>query len=149
MSRSLVVPLGFLALLAGPLAAQRSVADSSPFRALDLPAPNAYRTGDGRPGPSYWQQRADYRITARLDPSANTLAGEETIRYTNNAPTALPYLWLHLEQNMCAPGSITNQLDQPPLVFLGSVFDFSCKGFDGGLTLTRVRSGGRDLAHTV
>ncbi|MGI8546058.1 MAG: hypothetical protein ACR2M1_01800, partial [Gemmatimonadaceae bacterium] len=37
-----------------------SVADSSPFRPLDLPTPNNYRTGSGRPGPGYWQQRVDY-----------------------------------------------------------------------------------------
>ena len=44
-----------------------SVTDSSPFRPLDLPAPNDQRTGAGRPGPRYWQQRVDYRITATLD----------------------------------------------------------------------------------
>ena len=107
------------------------------------------RTGDGRPGPQYWQQRADYSIQAALDPSSNLLTGAETIHYTNHSPTSLPYLWLQLEQNMCAPGSVTNQLDQPPLVFLGSEFDFSCKGFSGGLSLTRLRSGGQDLAHTI
>lgn len=133
-----------LLALAFPLAAQ--VADSSPFRALDLPAPNPYRGGDGRPGPTYWQQRADYRIEATLDPEQNLLQGRETIHYTNHAPVALPYLWLHLEQNMCAPGSVTNQLDQPPLVFLGSTFDFSCKGFRGGITLEQVRVNGKDLA---
>ena len=31
----------------------------------------------------------------------------------------LPYLWLFVEQNLCEPNSITNQLNQPPLVFLG------------------------------
>ena len=31
--------------------------DYSPFRPLDLPPPNSYRDGAGRPGPRYWQQR--------------------------------------------------------------------------------------------
>src|SRR5258706_12649252 len=82
--------------------------------------------------PKYWQQRADYKIAATLDPARNELRGRETIHYTNHSPDALPYLWLFVEQNLCAPNSITNQLNQPPLVFLGSTFDFSCQGFNGG-----------------
>ncbi|HEX2780891.1 MAG TPA: M1 family metallopeptidase [Gemmatimonadaceae bacterium] len=130
-------------------AAAASVADSSPFRALELPAPNVYRTGSGRPGPRYWQQRVDYRIDASLDPERNEIRGRETIHYVNRSPEALPYLWLFVEQNICAPSSITNQLNQPPLVFLGSAFDFSCGGFAGGLTLDSVRAAGRDAEHTV
>ena len=125
------------------------VIDTSPFRALDLPSPNEYRTGSGGPGPHYWQQRADYRIVATLDPTRNEVRGRETIHYTNHAPEALPYLWLYLEQNICAPNSITNSLNQPPLVFLGSSFDFSCKGFNGGVTLDSVRVAGRNARPEV
>ncbi|MGI8509825.1 MAG: M1 family peptidase, partial [Gemmatimonadaceae bacterium] len=77
-----------------------SVADSSPFRPLDLPTPNNYRTGSGRPGPGYWQQRVHYNIGATLDPARNELHGSETIHYANHAPEALPYLWLFIEQNI-------------------------------------------------
>lgn len=94
-----------------------SVVDSSPFRPLPLPSPNEQRNGAGRPGPRYWQQRADYRITATLDSARNELHGRETIHYVNNSPDALPYLWLQVEQNICAPTSITSILNQPPLVF--------------------------------
>lgn len=137
--------------LAGAAEAQR--ADSSaadlPFRPLALPAPNEMRTGAGRPGRAYWQQRVDYRIEATLDPSRKELRGRETIHYVNRSPDTLPYLWIFLEQNICAPGSVTTQLDQPPLVFLGSTFDFSCKGFQGGLTLEHVRVGLRPVVTTV
>src|SRR5258708_21375433 len=94
-----------LILLAGSLAAQStgSVADSSPFRPLNLPTPNVYRAGSGRPGPRYWQQKVDYRIRAALDPARNQLRGRETIHYANNSPDTLPYLWLFLEQNLCRP----------------------------------------------
>ncbi|MFL5462037.1 MAG: hypothetical protein ACJ8AY_15225, partial [Gemmatimonadales bacterium] len=34
----------------------------SPFRRLELPAPNRLRTGAGAPGEDYWQQRVDYVI---------------------------------------------------------------------------------------
>jgi hypothetical protein len=116
-----------------------AVADRSPFRPLSHPAPKLVRGGAGRPGPRYWQQRADYRIDARLDPGQNEVRGSETIHYVNNSPDSLPYLWMFVEQNLCAPNSITNVLHQPPLVFLGSAFDFSCQGFTGGLTLDYVR----------
>jgi hypothetical protein len=120
-------------------AAQAAVTDSSPFRHLDLPTANEYRTGSGRPGPRYWQQRADYRIKATLDPVKNEVRGSETLHYVNHSPGVLPYLWLFVEQNLCDPRSITNVLNQPPLVFLGSAFDFSCQGFSGGLTLEYIR----------
>ncbi len=134
-----------------PLAAQGrwdAVADSSPFRPLDLPTPTAVRTASGRPGPGYWQQRADYRIRATLDPATHRISGTGTIHYVNHSPDPLPYLWLHVEQNICAPGSVTSQLDQPPLVFLGSAFDFSCQGFVGAPTLTSLAIGGREVVRT-
>ncbi len=141
--------------LAGSALAQ-TTADSarpdgrlSPFSALPLPAPNRLRTASGRPGVEYWQQRVDYRINATLDPATHQLRGSETIRYTNNSPDRLSYLWLFLEQNICSRSGITEKLDQPPLVFLGSTFDFSCKGFDGGVTLERVSVEGKELRPTI
>src|ERR1051325_9638583 len=125
-----------------------SVADSSHFRALDLPSPNEYRTGSGRPGPRYWQQRVDYRITATLDPSKNELRGRETIHYVNKSPDSLPYLWMFVEQTICEPASVTNVLNQPPLVFLGSAFDFSCQGFDSAPRMESLKIGGRDVRRT-
>ena len=130
-------------------ASAAAVADTSQFHALDLPAPNAYRSASGRPGPSYWQQRADYLIRATLDPAKNEIRGREVIHYTNNSPDRLPYVWIYLEQNICAPGSVTNLLNQPPLVFLGSSFDFSCQGFNGGLTLDAGRVNNTDTRGEV
>jgi peptidase M1-like protein len=150
MSRRFPGLTALLIALAGPLAAQApDSATVSPFRPLALPAPNDVRTGSGRPGHAYWQQRVDYRIRATLDPERHELRGQETIHYLNRSPDRLPYLWLFLDQNICAPGSVTNQLDQPPLVFLGSIFDFSCKGFAGGLTLDHVRIGLRTVPAVI
>jgi hypothetical protein len=71
------------------------------FAPLTLPeAVNRYRSGDGSPGPDYWQNRADYRIDARLDPATKTLSGSETITYTNNSPSALASLWVQLDENL-------------------------------------------------
>jgi hypothetical protein len=121
----------------------------SVFRPLSLPAPNQYRTSSGRPGPAYWQQRVDYRIAATLDTVRREIRGRETIHYTNNSPDRLAYLWMFLEQNICSPASVTEKLNQPPLKFLGSTFDFSCKGFRGGITLERVSVAGRALRPQV
>jgi hypothetical protein len=59
----------------------------------------AYRSGSGQPGPDYWQNRADYKISATLKTDENKISGKETITYTNNSPEALNYLWLQLDQN--------------------------------------------------
>src|SRR2546423_531031 len=122
----------------------QQVADSSPFQPLVLPASNEYRSGSGRPGPKYWQQRVDYKINAILDSAKNEIRGRETIHYVNHSPDTLPYLWMFVEQNLCAPNSITNQLNQPPLVFLDVSFDFSCQRFNGGVTLRSFRGSGAD-----
>ena len=148
-SVALAAPLA-VALIARAAAGQStaSVADTSHFRALDLPTPNEYRTGAGRPGPKYWQQRVDYRIAATLDPSKNELRGRETIHYLNRSPDSLPYLWLFVEQNLCEPNSVTNVLNQPPLVFLGTSFDFSCQGFNSAPRLESLTIGGREVKRT-
>jgi hypothetical protein len=124
------------------------VGDSSHFRGLDLPTPNQYRTGSGRPGAKYWQQRVDYTISAELDPAKNELRGRETIHYVNRSPDTLSYLWLFVEQNICEPNSITNQLNQPPLVFLGTSFDFSCQGFNSAPRLETLTIGGVEAKRT-
>ena len=83
-----------------PIPLKPGVSDTSPFRPLELPAPSAYRTGAGTPGPLYWQQRADYTIRASLDTAALSVRGEETIRYTNHSPDTLRYVWMQLDQNV-------------------------------------------------
>ncbi len=70
------------------------------FAPLTLPDPvNAYRSSNGAPGPSYWQNQADYELHAALDVAAKVLSATETITYTNNSPDTLTSLWIHLEQN--------------------------------------------------
>lgn len=71
----------------------------------DLPAPSTYRDASGNPGPRYWQQRADYDIIAVLDTAAGTIEGRVTIRYTNNSPHELQFVWLQLDQNFFRPES--------------------------------------------
>src|SRR2546425_8171860 len=123
-----------------------TVADTSPFRALALPTPTPVRSASGAPGPRYWQQRADYTLEATLDTSTNMLRGRGRIYYVNRSPDPLSFVWVQLDQNLFAPGSITAILNQPPLVFAGGVvFDFGGKGFTGGITIDRFSTAGRPL----
>src|SRR6266487_4535662 len=132
------------------LALQQSVADTSPFRALALPVATGVRSAYGAPWTRYWQQRADYTIHASLDTGAKVLTGTERISYVNRYPEALAFVWVQREQNLFAPGSITSVLNPPPLRFAGgAVFDFTGKGFVGGLTVDRFTAAGRPLATTV
>ncbi len=64
-----------------------------------LPTPNVYRTASGAPGHAYWQNRADYDITAYLDEDKRNLKGSETVTYYNNSPDDLDYIWLQLDEN--------------------------------------------------
>src|SRR5204862_425365 len=116
---------------ASPLPPQ--VGDTSPFRRLALPAPNEVREGSGRPGPRYWQQRADYTIRATLDTATHTIAGSETLRYVNNSPDTLRYLWLQLDQNIYKANSRGAALNPTDARFAG-------RGFEGGYTIDYVRA---------
>src|SRR4051812_1310108 len=66
------------------------------------------RAADGTPGPAYWQNRADYRIDASLDDTAQSIAGNVLITYTNNSPQSLPFVWLQLDQNIYRTDSRSN-----------------------------------------
>ena len=77
-----------------------------------LPTPNEYRTASGAPGAKYWQQRADYDIDVTLDEKNLSVIGTETVTYHNNAPEALNYLWLQLDENQHDPKNEVNYFDE-------------------------------------
>ncbi len=79
------------------------------FRQLDeaLPTPNTWRNAGGMPGHEYWQQKVDYEISAVLDETNRRLTGQESIRYQNNSPDTLSYLWLQLDQNIFRKDSMS------------------------------------------
>ncbi|MDF2176683.1 M1 family metallopeptidase [Aliiglaciecola sp. CAU 1673] len=96
------VALGAVALNASADAIRQTKGDfEDKFRQLDevLPTANIYRNAAGEPGHQYWQQQVDYKIQARLDEDKRRLSAVQQIRYFNNSPDTLRYLWLQLEQN--------------------------------------------------
>lgn len=124
--------LALLVLLAAPAAlAQLPETNADYFAPLDLPTPNAYRTASGRPGPAYWQQQADYAIDVALDPATGLVTGTGTITYTNNSPEALGFLWLQLDQNRFAEGSLGSAITRAGTRFSGTFRD-------GGFTIESV-----------
>ena len=125
------------------------------FRQLDevLPTPNAYRNAAGAPGHEYWQQEASYRIDVHLDEDARRVTGSETITYRNNSPDSLGYLWLQLDQNRFRSDSMDSRTltvaESSRLTFYELRRLQFMRDFEGGVVLTRVASGGRDLDHSV
>ena len=99
------VPLTFCALVAFSMwAFAQESSTYNPHETFDPGFLNqsgtVYRSGSGRPGPAYWQNRADYKITAELNEADSTITADETISYSNNSPDSLPYLWIQLDQNL-------------------------------------------------
>ena len=66
------------------------------------------RSASGQPGPEYWQNRADYELTAKLNEVNNEIIGSGIITYTNNSPDKLSFVWMHLDQNLFKENSRGN-----------------------------------------
>ncbi|MFL5618596.1 MAG: M1 family metallopeptidase, partial [Gemmatimonadaceae bacterium] len=128
---------------ASPITYDRTgVGDTSMFAPLELTAPNVYRAASGAPGPKYWQNRADYDIKASLDTTAKTLAGSLRLRYTNNSPDTLRFIWLQLEQNAFKDKSLNSYI-------FPQESRFGARGFEGGDVIERfdqILAGARRVA---
>jgi hypothetical protein len=107
------------------------VADTGIFSPLPLPTATGVREASGAPGPRYWQQRVDYAIKATLDTAVNRLTGTERIRYTNNSPDTLRFVWMQLDQNLFKPGSVGSLL-------FASESRFGGAGFQGGFEIQSI-----------
>ena len=55
---------------------------------------------------SYFQQRVEYTIEARLDESREVLDGRLRMQYHNNSSADLDTLWFHLHLNAFRPNSM-------------------------------------------
>lgn len=95
----------------------------------------ATRAANGEPGVAYWQNRADYKIAAQLDPTAKKVTGSVVITYKNNSPHVLPYLWLQLDQNLFTNDS-RGQARMP--YGRASRYGDAKSGFNGGYKISSV-----------
>ncbi|MEL7045805.1 MAG: M1 family metallopeptidase, partial [Pseudomonadota bacterium] len=114
MTRNILWPL-VLALFLIPVAhaaiEQTKGSFKDKFRQLDevLPTANSYRTAGGEPGHEYWQQQVDYDIDVRLDEDQRRIEASEHVRYTNNSPDTMRFLWLQLDQNRFRDDSLAER----------------------------------------
>ncbi|MBL4802149.1 MAG: M1 family metallopeptidase [Emcibacter sp.] len=127
------------------------------FRQLSdeiLPTANVYRTASGAPGHKYWQQQADYNIDVTLDDEKQRITGSAKIKYYNNSPDTLRYLWIQLDQNRFAheSGQHNANFASPKKkanyrVLRQKMYE---KTFDGGYVVSAVTdSGGADLKYVI
>jgi hypothetical protein len=118
----------------------------------ELPTPNVYRNAAGAPGHSYYQQKADYKISITLDDDTQRISGEETITYTNNSPDKLSYLWLQLDQNMRAQDSDSKLIDVERMEDFRSIGDIKKKlfEFDGGFKIESItNTSGKGMTYAI
>ena len=121
--------------------AQEKVASNYDAHALFTPlfyanGETITRSATGEPNVGYWQNRADYNITASLNDVSHQVTGSVTITYKNNSPHALPFLWLQLDQNLFNKDS-RGQARMP--VGVRSRYGDAASGFSGGYTITNVK----------
>ncbi len=134
----------FFILLVAPVLWAQS--NQNLFAPMKWPTPNEYRMADGRPGPAYWQQRADYKIKAALDTVESRVTGSETITYTNNSPEPLSHLWLQLDQNLFKEGSRGSyEFDSPRVRWRGAFRN----GGDELSSVVVLQNGKKEQAHFV
>jgi hypothetical protein len=79
----------------------------SKYNYHDTFGPNFYtkngtdsHSASGQPGAKYWQNRADYQLTAVLNEKNNEIIGSEILTYTNNSPDKISFLWMNVDQNL-------------------------------------------------
>jgi hypothetical protein len=93
------------------------------------------RSASGAPGYEYWQNRADYKLTAKLNEKTNEIVGTDIITYTNNSPDKMSFVWLHLDQNLFKDDSRGNAL----IPLGGSRNGARGEVFDGGHKIKSVK----------
>lgn len=93
------------------------------------------RSASGQPGHEYWQNRADYQLTAKLDEDKNEISGTGIITYINNSPDKMNFVWMHIDQNLFKSDSRGNAV----IPVNGSRNGAQGQIFDGGHKIKSVK----------
>jgi hypothetical protein len=122
---------------------ERGASTATPVgaRAMEVPVFDGFeraiaggtRLRTGAPGPRYWQQWSEYRLSGELNPVSKRLNGRGTVTYHNRSPDTLATLYVHLLGNLFSPRSRHNT-NVPWAV--------------EGVELSRVAAQGKDLSRT-
>ncbi|MHB1179889.1 MAG: M1 family metallopeptidase [Daejeonella sp.] len=96
---------------------------------------NDFRSAGGQPGSKYWQNRADYKLSVRLNEQSNELTGTEILTYTNNSPDKMSFIWMQLDQNLFKEDSRGQALIPPS----GSRSGARGQKFDAGYKIKSIK----------
>ena len=145
--------LAFMITIPAILFGQNPNLNYNKFKQLkeEIATPNVYRTASGAPGHQYYQNEADYAMNIFLNDQNQKLTGSETIKYHNNSPDQLEYLWIQLDQNKRAQNSDSYKIQTGDIK---SIDTRSIKNmdpeFEGGFNITSVtNSDGSPLSYTI
>ena len=145
--------LAFMITIPAILFGQNPNLNYNKFKQLkeEVATPNVYRTASGAPGHQYYQNEADYIMNIFLNDQNQKLTGSETIKYHNNSPDQLEYLWIQLDQNKRAQNSDSYKIQTGDIK---SIDTRSIKNmdpeFEGGFNITSVtNSDGSPLSYTI
>ena len=105
--------LYFVLLIPSFLFAQNKNLNYNKFKQLkeEVAPPNVFRTASGAPGHEYYQNEADYVMNITLNDQDQKITGSETIKYHNNSPDKLEYLWIQLDQNKRSQNSDSYKIE--------------------------------------
>jgi hypothetical protein len=117
----------------------------------EVATPNVYRTASGAPGHEYYQNEADYVMNIFLNDQNQKLTGSETIKYHNNSPDQLEYLWIQLDQNKRAQNSDSYKIQSGNIKSLDTrAIKNMDPEFEGGFNIISVtNSDGSPLSYTI
>ena len=117
----------------------------------EVATPNVFRTASGAPGHQYYQNEADYVMNIFLNDQNQKLTGSETIKYHNNSPDELEYLWIQLDQNKRAQNSDSYKIQTGNIKSISSrsILNMDPE-FEGGFNIMKVlNKDGKPLSYTI
>ena len=135
------------------LFAQNKNLNYNKFKQLkeEVASPNVFRTAAGAPGHEYYQNEADYVMSITLNDQQQKITGSETIKYHNNSPDKLEYLWIQLDQNKRAQNSDSYKIQTGNIKSINtrSILNMDPE-FEGGFNITKVlNKDGKPLSYTI
>ena len=137
-----LLQLALLLLISNIWSQQNSTKQVSKYNYQETFAPFFYtkngsntRSASGQPGFEYWQNRADYQLSVRLDEAKNEISGSSIVSYTNNSPDKMAFLWMYLDQNLFKDDSRGTAV----IPITGSRNGAQGQVFDGGFKINSVK----------
>lgn len=103
------------------------------------------RSASGQPGHNYWQNRADYNITASLNEAKKEISGNVEVTYTNNSFDPMNFVWMQLDQNLFEKDSRGNAI----VPMSGSRNGAHGQEFNGGYNIKSVTVDGKKVNYRI